>query len=117
MKTLVVPDKQPFSLYLERDASKIAKERAGYKCERCSGVGPFRTPTRRNPGHALVLVHHKFPIGNLPRSANLFNHPSNLEVLCPSCHAKEHHNGHHKNRVEIQLKVSRLCDWPDGRIE
>ena len=93
MTILIFPDKQPFSLYLERDAKKIAKERAGSKCERCGGSGPVRRPTRRNPDHTLVLVHHKFPIGDLPRSANLFNHPSNLEVLCPSCHAKAHHLG------------------------
>lgn len=77
------PDRQPPSLYFERDASEIAKERAGHKCERCGKVGLA----------GALVVHHKFTIYDLPRPLNLFNHPSNREVLCPSCHAKEHHFG------------------------
>ena len=83
MTALTLPDRQPFSLYLARDANEIAKKRAAHKCERCGGVGPC----------GLVMTHHKFSIKGLPRSFNLFNHPSNLEVLCPSCHARIHKFG------------------------
>lgn len=68
------------SEYLLEYASKVALERANCKCEICS--------SNKN-----LLVHHIYPIGKLPRDFNLFNHPSNLQVLCSSCHAKTHRNG------------------------
>ncbi len=75
--------KHIFSLYCTEDAKKIASEKANGKCEKCGKVGP----------QGLIIAHHIFPINGLPRFFNLFNHPSNIQILCPSCHAKIHHNG------------------------
>jgi len=77
------PERQPFSLYLERDVNKMVKERAGFKCEKCGEVGAC----------GLIVAHHIFPIYDLPRPFNLFNHPSNRQALCPSCHARVHRLG------------------------
>lgn len=72
-----------FSLFRMDDASKIVKEQANEHCEICGKVGS-------SSKNGQLVVHHIFPIGNIPRFANMFNHPSNLLVVCRPCHAKIH---------------------------
>jgi predicted HNH restriction endonuclease len=66
------------------DSSIIAKERANYQCEICGNCG----------AGGLLIIHHIKLLGKENRDYTPLNHPSNLQVLCPSCHAKVHKNGH-----------------------
>lgn len=63
---------------IRRLTSKVVLEdgRDLYTCERCDHIDPFNIPLPR---------HHK----DRDRSNNA---PSNIEVLCQSCHALEHLN-------------------------
>ncbi len=72
------------SLYRADDAKQFIIERANNKCEICGKEG-----TTNNK----LLVHHIFSVSNLQRPFNLFNHPSNLQVVCRSCHSLHHGNG------------------------
>lgn len=72
-----------YGLSMRSDVAPTAKyrkhvfEERPRKCERC---GYSTTP-------AILVVHHK--------DRNRRNHaPSNLEVLCPNCHAEEHWRKH-----------------------
>jgi len=80
------------------DSSLYAKERANYQCEICGNCGPS----------GLLIIHHIKLLGKEDRGYNLLNRPDNLQVLCPSCHAKVHKNGRkdkgpYKPRAKIIL--------------
>jgi hypothetical protein len=68
--------------YTWNNASKIIKELVKYKCEIC---GCTKKEYDNN-----IIVHHKNPLNGLPYDRTLFNNPSNLQVVCRSCHAKIH---------------------------
>ncbi|MGI8997293.1 MAG: HNH endonuclease signature motif containing protein [Pyrinomonadaceae bacterium] len=53
-------------------------EERGARCERCSY---FRLPS-------ILCLHHV-----LPRSKGGKDEPSNLELICPNCHAEVHYGG------------------------
>jgi 5-methylcytosine-specific restriction endonuclease McrA len=55
---------------------EAALERAGYVCERCAGNGSWR--------RGLLYAHH-LTYDNLGAETL-----ADVEVLCPSCHAREH---------------------------
>ncbi len=70
------PDRQYYDWYVKKSfiwkaIREWALERAKYKCERCGATFPLQ-------------VHHKTYI-RLGKEM-----PSDLEVLCESCHEKEH---------------------------
>ena len=91
--TIKLPTSAYSSPYCSYGAKEIALERTDNKCEQCGKVGPG----------GLLIGHHIFPIKGLWREFNLFNHPSNITILCPSCHAKIHGNGRYpRNRPSSQ---------------
>jgi 5-methylcytosine-specific restriction endonuclease McrA len=70
-------------------------QRAGYRCERCGGVGPLD-------------VHHR-------SYADLgCEDPEDLEALCAGCHGQEHEPKNRAIRVLEQSGQARLFDrWDD----
>ena len=65
------------------NVSKETKERVG-KCQICGEIGGKN-------GMCNLVTHHKYPLNGLPYQRTLFNSPSNLLVLCYSCHGKLHY--------------------------
>ena len=79
-------------------AKLAAKERAGFRCERC-GAAPVDG----------LEVHHRIevPIAEGYDTLSCVHHQDNLEVLCHADHAGEHRFRH---------EVDRLVAWADGHI-
>lgn len=85
-----------------RNASKIARKRAGYKCEKCGS-------------RDRIEVHHKNKLPLTVRTwkgkkvANYNNTPlnrqENLMVLCRKCHDKEHTNEKEKTQRKLQMPL------------
>jgi hypothetical protein len=73
-----------YSEYCYDDACKIARSRALGKCEVC---GILEKPIRK------LIVHHKTELSTESRFLCLFNHPSNLQVVCRRCHSRLHAQG------------------------
>jgi hypothetical protein len=61
---------------------KRMRELRGEKCEKC---GYASIPQ-------LIVLHHK-------KGKGTSNHPSNLILLCPTCHAEEHFNLESRNNI------------------
>jgi hypothetical protein len=99
IKTYVLP-KARFRLKGERTLTSSSKEnekkKRGYKCDRCH---------KKFPSY-LLKVHHKREVFKskskamveLPRleithakKSTYHDRPQNLQVLCGTCHDKEHH--------------------------
>jgi hypothetical protein len=81
-----------------QDAVEAVYERASWSCERCSGaVGPIRGVDHH--------VHHRRPRGNGGTVRPETNWPSNLLLLCPTCHEDG------KTGVESRRKAALAAGW------
>lgn len=77
-------------LWLRSRERAAALKREKYTCQRC-GVKQSKAKGKEQK----VEVHHKEGIGNWEIVidaiiAEILCDPSNLEVVCPNCHDKEH---------------------------
>lgn len=80
------------------NAREVAKDRAGYRCERCTA----------SPPSVRLDVHHRDPVD--PQHGygpGCQHHQANLEVLCVKCHRVEH---------GFMREVERLLVWADGHV-
>ena len=79
-------------------ARQAAKERAGFRCERC-GTVPLTG----------LEVHHRIEVDLAEGYDTLScaHHQENLEVLCPYDHRAEHSFRH---------EVDRILVWADGAV-
>lgn len=77
-------------------AKQAARERAGYRCERCDA-----RPT-------VLAVHHRVEVDVQHGYENgCQHHQAGLEVLCEPCHRSEH---------GFRREVDRLLRWADGVV-
>lgn len=81
-----------------RDVVEAVYERSGWICERDgSGVGPVRGVDHH--------IHHRRPRGNGGTVRPETNYPSNLLLLCPTCHEDG------KTGVESQRTAAMAAGW------
>jgi hypothetical protein len=63
--------------YVWKNVSEEKLKNANYRCEICG-----------NNDREKLIVHHKEALNGVPYIGSILNHPSNLQVLCKSCHSK-----------------------------
>lgn len=81
-----------------QDAVEAVYERASWSCERCSAaVGPVRGSDHH--------IHHRRPRGNGGTVRPETNWPSNLLLLCPTCHEDG------KTGVESRRTAALAAGW------
>lgn len=86
--------------YVPKTIKKFLLEKVDYKCELCGFEG-----YNQKTGNTILQIHHKD--GD---SSN--NHMTNLQVLCPNCHALTENysniGGHKSSRVRYDSKEYHL---------
>ena len=91
-------DAKVYAFYKSRTWKKVSKEyvkRVGGLCERCYQHGKIVTGE---------IVHHRVHVtAETIEDASITLNPDNLELVCRSCHAKEHPEmyGHDERRYKV----------------